>query len=141
MSQTQRHIRLALSCAGEIVPRKHFGDCPEFRVYELAEDGESRLIETQSNTSPEEQRHADPKKLKGVTSLLPGCEVLVSGFQSPNFLRIRDTKPIQPVVTTEKTVEATLRAVSKAFDEISRLVNARRRGEHPPVILTVGKKE
>ncbi len=80
MSQIQSHIRLALSCAGEIVPRKHFGDCPEFRVYELAEDGESRLIETQNNTSPEEQRHADPKKLKGVTSLLPGCEVLVSGL-------------------------------------------------------------
>ena len=140
MSQTQRHIRFALSCAGETVPRKHFGDCPEFRIYELTEDGESRLIETQTNTSPEEERHADPKKLKSVTSLLSECEVLVSGLQSPNFLRIRDTKPIQPVVTTEKTVEATLRAVNKAFDEISRLVNARRRGEHPPVILKISNE-
>ena len=138
MSNEQRRvIQLAIACEGDQVPRKHFGDCSEFRVYELYEDGKYRLIKTQDNTSPEEQQHADPKKLKGVTGLLPGCEVLVSGLASPNFVRIRDTKPIQPVVTKEETVTETLRALAKIFEELFDLVSARRQGERPSLILKV----
>ena len=141
MSDKQRRrIQLAIACEGERVPRRHFGDCPEFLVYELYEDGEYHLIKTQSNTSPEEKRHADPEKLKGVASILPGCEALVSGLVSPNFVRIRDTRPIQPVVTKEETVTATLSALGKAFEELFDLVRARRRGERPAVILTIGNK-
>ena len=136
-NEHRRRIQLAIACEGEAIPRKHFGDCPEFRVYELYENGEYHLIKTQDNTSPEEQGHADPKKLKGVTGLLPGCEVLVSGLQSPNFAHIRDTKPIQPVVTQEETVAGTLRALGKGFEELFSLVSARRQGERPSVILQV----
>ena len=139
-NEHRRRIQLAIACEGEAIPRKHFGDCPEFLVYELYEDGECRLIKTQSNTSPEEQGHADPEKLKGVASILPGCEALVSGLVSPNFVRIRDTKPIQPVVTKEETVTASLSALGKAFEELFDLVRARRRGERPAVILTIGNK-
>jgi len=138
MSDKQRRrIQLAIACEGEAIPRKHFGDCPEFLVYELYEDGECRLIKTQSNTSPEEQGHADPKKLKGVTGLLSGCEAVVSGLLSPNFIRMRDTKPIQPVVTQEKTVSEALAALGESFEELFDLVSARRRGERPAVILQV----
>ncbi|MEA3239429.1 MAG: NifB/NifX family molybdenum-iron cluster-binding protein [Candidatus Bipolaricaulota bacterium] len=136
-NEQRRRIQLAIACEGQQVPRRHFGDCPEFLVYELHEDGEYRLIKTQSNTSPEEKRHADPEKLKGVAGLLSGCEVLVSGLQSPNFARIRDTRPIQPVVTKEETLAGTLSALGKAFEELFQLVSARRRGERPAVILTV----
>lgn len=139
-NEHRRRIQLAIACEGEQIPRRHFGDCPEFRVYELFEDGEYRFIKTQSNTSPEEKRHADPEKLKGVASILPGCEALVSGLVSPNFVRIRDTKPIQPVVTQEETLSGTLSALGVAFEELLGLVSARRQGEHPPVILKIGKK-
>lgn len=140
MSEGQRRrIQLAIACDGEQILHRHFGDCPEFRVYELYEDGEYRLIRTRDNTSPAEQQHADSKKLKGVTSLLPGCEVLVSGLASPNFVRMRDTKPIQPVLTTEETVSGALRALVKVFEELFDLVSARRQGEHPAVILEIGK--
>ncbi len=139
-NEHRRRIQLAIACEGEEIPRKHFGDCPEFRVYELYENGEHHLIRTQSNTSPEEQKHADPKKLKGVAGLLSGCEVLVSGLQSPNFASIRDTRPIQPVVTQEETVAGTLRALGKGFEELFGLVSARRQGEHPAVILAIGDK-
>ncbi|MCD6136361.1 NifB/NifX family molybdenum-iron cluster-binding protein, partial [Candidatus Bipolaricaulota bacterium] len=116
---------------------KHFGDCPQFRVYELYEDGECRLIKTQSNTSPEEQGHADPKKLKSVTGLISGCEAVVSGLISPNFMRMRDTKPIQPVVTKKETVAETLAALAESFEDLFGLVSARRQGERPKVILEI----
>ena len=135
-----RKIQLAIACEGERIPRKHFGDCPQFRVYDLYEDGKYHLIKTQDNTSAEEKRHADPEKLKGAASILPGCEALVSGLASPNFVRVRDTKPIQPVVTEEETVAGTLSALGAVFEELFSLVSARRQGEHPPVILKIGKK-
>ena len=141
MSDEQRRmIQLAIACDGKRIPRKHFGDCPQFRVYEFYGDGEYRLIKTQDNTSPEEQQHADPKKLKGVTELLPGCEAVVSGLLSPNFMRMRDTKPIQPVITHDETVSKTLVALREAFDELFDLVSARRQGERPGVILEIGDK-
>ena len=137
MTQGKRKIRVAISCDGGSVPRKHFGDCPEFRIYELSESSEARLLEVKDNTSPEEERHADPKKMKGVIALLPACELVVSGLESPNFLRIRDTKPLQPVVTERETVEETLGAIQRAFNDLYGLIEARRRGERPSVIPTV----
>lgn len=140
INERRRSIKLAIACDGTRVPRRHFGDCPQFRVYELYDDGEHRLIETLNNTSPKERRHADPKKMNGVMSLLPGCEAVVSGLASPNFVRLRDTKPIQPVVTQEETVSTTLDALGSAFEELFQLVSARRQGERPAVILTIDSK-
>jgi hypothetical protein len=110
-------------------------------VYEIYEDGECQLICMQENTSPEEQVHADPKKLNVVTSILPGCEAVVSGLASPNFVRMRDTKPIQPVVTNGQTVSETLAILVEVFEDLFGLVELRRRGDHPKVILTIGKKK
>jgi len=138
MSQEERRrIQLAIACDGEEIPRRHFGDCPQFRVYELFDDGQWRLLNTRDNTSPEEEGHADPKKLKGVTSLIPGCEAVVSGLASPNFVRMRDTKPIQPVVTKKETVAETLVALVGSFEDLFGLVSARRQGERPEVILEI----
>jgi len=138
MSQEERRrIQLAIACDGEEIPRRHFGDCPQFRVYELFDDGQWRLLNTRDNTSPEEEGHADPKKLKGVTSLIPGCEAVVSGLASPNFVRMRDTKPIQPVVTKKETVAETLVALVESFEDLFGLVSARRQGERPKVILEI----
>ncbi len=138
MSQEERRrIQLAIACDGEEIPRRHFGDCPQFRVYELFDDGQWRLLNTRDNTSPEEEGHADPKKLKGVTSLIPGCEAVVSGLASPNFVRMRDTKPIQPVVTKKETVAETLVALVRSFEDLFGLVSARRQGERPEVILEI----
>ena len=136
-NELKKRIQLAIACDGEEIPRRHFGDCPQFRVYELFDDGQWRLLNTRDNTSPEEEGHADPKKLKGVTSLIPGCEAVVSGLASPNFVRMRDTKPIQPVVTKKETVAETLVALVESFEDLFGLVSARRQGERPEVILEI----
>ncbi len=130
----KRKIRVAIGCDAGRVPRKHFGDCSEFRIYEINEDGVYTLIETKPNTSPEERRHADPNKMKGVLGELPGCEVIISGLLSPNFQRIRDTKPVQPVVTTLTEIPQLLEAFTARFEEIHSLVEARRQGDRPAEI-------
>jgi len=136
----KRSIKIAISCDGDTVPRRHFGDCPSFKVYELYDDGDCQLVCVEENTSPEEQMHADPKKLKEVTNILQGCEAMVSGLASPNFVRMRDTKPIQPVVTRKETVSETLGTLADAFEDLFDLVELRRRGDYPKVILTIGSK-
>lgn len=132
--ENKRMLRIAVGCEDGKVPRKHFGDCPEFRVYELCEDGTYKLIETRPNASPAERQHADPNKLKGVLGELSGCEVVISGLLSPNFIRMRDTKPVQPVVTKLNKIPALMQALHAEFEKLFPLVLARRRGEHPQEI-------
>ena len=134
MTDENRKLRIAVGCENGTVPRKHFGDCPEFRIYEVSDDGTYRFITAMLNRSPEEKRHADPHKMAGVLTALSGCEVVISGLMSPNFMRMRDTKPVQPVVTSITDIEALLRAVGAAFDQLFTLVAARRRGERPQTI-------
>ncbi len=127
----KRVLRIAVGCDAGRVPRRHFGDCSEFRIYELFEDGTYNLIEVKPNTSPEERRHADPNKLRGVLGELQGCEIVVSGLLSPNFVRMRDTRPVQPVVTELEEIPALMQAAHAEFERLFSLVLARRRGGRP----------
>jgi predicted Fe-Mo cluster-binding NifX family protein len=135
---SKRRLQIAISCDGEAIPHRHFGDCPEFRIYEIFDDGTYRLLEKKLNTSPEERKHADKRKLKGVIGMLPGCEVVISGQLSPNFLRMRKGLPVQPSVTTARDIESLLGVLKDSFDALFNLVTARRRGEYPAEIPTLG---
>lgn len=128
---SKRVLRIAIGCDAGRVPRKHFGDCSEFRIYELFEDGTYNLIEIKQNASPAEKQHADPNKLRGVLSELQGCEIVISGLLSPNFMRMRDTKPVQPVVTKLEEIPALMQAAHAEFEKLFSLVLSRRRGERP----------
>ncbi len=134
MTDSNKTLCIAVGCENGKVPRKHFGDCPEFHVYKVHADGTYQFIAAKQNLSPEEKQHADPNKLKGVLGELSGCEVVVSGLLSPNFIRMRDTKPVQPVVTHIADVDALMRAIASAFDQLFNLVTARQRGERPQTI-------
>ncbi len=134
MTDNDKTLCIAVGCENGKVPRKHFGDCPEFYVYRVHADGTYQFIAAKRNLSPEEKQHADPNKLKGVLGELSECEVVVSGLLSPNFIRMRDTKPVQPVVTSITEIDAVLRAITTAFDQLFELVTARRRGERPQTI-------
>ncbi len=131
---SKRMLRIAIGCEDGVIPRKHFGDCREFHVYEIYEDRTYRLVEVKPNLSPAERQHADPHKLKGVLEELSGCEVVVSGLLSPNFIRMRDTKPVQPVVAHIAEIDALIPTILSAFDQLFELVAARRRGERPQTI-------
>ncbi len=134
MTDGDKTLCIAVGCERGKVARKHFGDCPEFHVYKVHADGTYQFITTKQNLSPEEKQHADPNKLKGVLGELSGCEVVVSGLLSPNFIRMRDTKPVQPVVTSITDIDALLHAITATFDQVFALVTARRRGERPQTI-------
>ena len=130
----KRKLRVVVGCDEGKVPRKHLGDCLEFCIYDVYEDGSYQLIETKPNTLPEEKQHADPAKMQQALKELAGCEVMVSGLLSPNFIRMRDTKPVQPVVIQFPEIEDVMRILHENFDHIYSLVEARRQGERPKEI-------
>jgi len=131
----KRKLRVVIGCDEGQVPRKHLGDCGEFCIYDVYEDGSYELVEKRPNTLPEEKQHADPEKLNRALKELAGCEVMVSGLLSPNFIRMRDTKPVQPVVVHGRPqIPDVMQALHENFDHIYALVEARRKGERPQEI-------
>ncbi len=134
----KRKLRAAIGCDEGAVPRKHMGDCSEFCIYDVYEDGTYELVTRKPNTLPEEKQHADPAKLQQALKELADCEVMVSGLLSPNFIRMRDTKPVQPVVVKPGTLEEAMKLLHENFDHIYSLVEARRRGERPKEIPIIG---
>ncbi len=112
----------------------HMGDSDEFMIYEMSENGEWKLLEKRKNTPFEEEGHGSQKKMQHILQIVGDCDVFVGGVLSPNFLNLRDKKPIQPVVSKFPSIEDSLRALSKEFKTIHELVQKRKAGEHPRAI-------
>ncbi len=123
--------------SGRIDTKRHAGDNPFFHVYEFCEDGSYKLLKEIENTAPEEKKHADEKKMKGVMSLLGDIDVIVGGLMSPNFLNMRDKTPIQPIVSKIETIEGFFAKLKEEFDHIYGLVEKRKNGERPKEIPTL----
>ena len=135
-----RCITLAIGVtSGKIDVKKHAGDNPMFYIYEFCEDGKYKLLKEVENTAPEEKKHADEKKMKGVMSLLGDIDIIVGGLMSPNFLNIRDKTPIQPIVSKISDIEEFFQELKSNFDYIYDLVEKRRNGERPKEIPTLKK--
>ena len=123
-----------------IIP-DHMGTAQDFYIFDLFEDGRSRLVEKRANTSPQEEEgvHGDPKKLAVASDIFADCDVVLGRRGSPNFVRMRDNSRFQPVLTDVASLSDSMVGLAETFDEVYALVERRRRGERPQVIPTVGR--
>jgi len=134
-------IRIAIGITNEKIDiKKHAGDNPMFYIYEFCENGAFKLLEKIENTAPEEKKHADERKMKGVMALLGDIDIIVGGLMSPNFLNIRDKTPIQPIVSKIEDINEFFEILKKKFDYIYSLLEKRKKGERPKEIPTLKKE-
>lgn len=120
--------------SGKINLKAHAGDNPYFNIYELYEDGTYKLLKEIENKAPEEKKHADERKMRGVMELLGDIDVIVGGLMSPNFLNLRDKTKIQPVLSKIEDIDIFLNSLYLKFDYIYGLIKKRKRGEFPKEI-------
>ncbi len=107
----------------------HLGDSQRFYIYRMGKDGHWELIRVVENTSPEEKEHGGEAKMKAILSLLGEIDLMVAKKNSPNFRRIAESKPIQPVRVRVDTIEEALQLIKKNFSFLAELVQKRRSGE------------
>jgi predicted Fe-Mo cluster-binding NifX family protein len=104
---------------------RHFGDAAYYDIFEL-EDGKLVLLETISNTTEDEAEgvHGDPKKAKGIRSLLAEKHVNVGLTKvfGPNIKRIK--KHLVPVLVSVDTIEEGLKKVLEASETIQKAIDA-----------------
>ncbi len=134
-------VKIAIGVTDEKIDiKKHAGDNPMFYIYEFCKDGVYKLLKKVENTAPEEKKHADEKKMKGVMSLLGDIDIIVGGLMSPNFLNIRDKTPIQPIVSKIEDIDEFFEVLKENFDHIYDLVEERKKGERPKEIPTLKRE-
>ena len=68
----------------------HFGDAKQYHIYKISKQT-IELLETLENNTPDENRHADPEKAKGIMKLLKEkkVQVVVSKQFGANIKRIK----------------------------------------------------
>jgi hypothetical protein len=139
-----RKIRVALgSNDGENINPTHMGESKDFYVYSIFEDGKTEFVEKRKNTSPDEEgEHGFKKKRKAVLKLLSDAEIFVGKKMSPNFVKIACNTKCQPVVIKIDSISEILKAITKSFDPLYKLVDQRRQSKFNqkiPKIKGVGK--
>ncbi len=104
---------------------RHFGDAEYYDIYEL-KDGKFLLLETISNTTEDEAEgvHGDPKKAKGIMSLLAENHVNVGLAKvfGPNIKRIK--KHMLPVLVSVDNIEEGLAKVLQESETIQKEIDA-----------------
>ncbi|MCK5812483.1 MAG: NifB/NifX family molybdenum-iron cluster-binding protein [Clostridiales bacterium] len=115
---------MIISCAtddGINFVNRHFGDANYYEIYELIDD-EFHYIDRITNTTGEEETHADPKKAKGIVGLLVEKNVTVGLTKvfGPNIKRVK--KHFVPVLVSLDSIEEGLQKVLKAKEEIKRQI-------------------
>ncbi len=110
----------------------HFGDAAFYELYRLSEEGATYLGRVE-NTVEEERMHGDPRKAKGIASLLKphGVHALVGPQFGPNIARIREH--FVPVVIEAPSLEAALPRLIAARPQIEAMWN--RAGMRKAVVL------
>ncbi|MCK5807415.1 dinitrogenase iron-molybdenum cofactor biosynthesis protein [bacterium] len=100
------HIAFATDEGKEFIDR-HFGDANFYDIYNRCEDGLC-FSKRVTNTTEEEEGHADPKKAKGITSILQksGINIVVSRVFGPNIKRI--SKKFLCLVVSEGNIEESI---------------------------------
>jgi predicted Fe-Mo cluster-binding NifX family protein len=96
---------------------KHSGDARFFDVYKISET-ETAFLKRIENTSPEEKKHADPEKAKGIGRLLKkeGVQVLVSKIFGPNIKRMK--KQFVCIMMNDDTLTESLKKLQERLPEI-----------------------
>ena len=97
--------------------KDHFGEAKAYLVYEIGKNN-AELLNIVPNTSPEEQKHADPNKAKGVAGLLKpyGAQVLVNKAFGANIKRMK-TKFVCILSKTD-TIEESIKNIQSRFQDV-----------------------
>ncbi len=101
----------------------HFGDAEKFYIYEIKKDQISLLEIIDNRTEPEDSnKHADPKKAKGITALLKKkhVQVVMARFYGPNIKRI--VQHFVPVIAAGNDVQEGLHALMDVRERIEEIV-------------------
>ncbi|MBN2016983.1 MAG: dinitrogenase iron-molybdenum cofactor biosynthesis protein [Candidatus Cloacimonetes bacterium] len=103
---------------GKTFMERHFGDALFYDIYEVKDD-KALFVKRIENTVPEEEElHADPRKAKGISSLLlkENVTVVVSKIFGPNIKRIR--KKFVCIVIKNGTIDDAVHRIIKNLDLI-----------------------
>jgi len=117
---------MIIACAtndGQQFVSSHFGDADKYDLYEMTEEGYHFLKSIKNQTEEEEGVHADPKKAKGIASLLKqhNVQIGVSQFFGPNIKRV--AKHFLPIITSEKSIKEGLSLIMKQYALIIDILN------------------
>ena len=102
---------------GLIFMDRHFGDALQYDIYEISAT-EVNFIRTITNTSEEEEIHADPNKAKGIARLLKkdGVQVLVSKKFGTNINRMK--KKFVCILMNDKQISDSVTTIQQHFEHI-----------------------
>lgn len=122
---------MIIACAtnnGQTFVDSHFGDAKKYDLYEMTEEGVHFLESVYNHTEEEEGVHADPKKAKGIVSLLKQHDVQigVSRFFGPNIKRV--AKHFLPIIIPEKNLKDGLSLILNHYEGIIDALNKENSG-------------
>jgi len=111
---------MIFACAsddGKNFVSRHFGDAQQYVLYEWSND-KFTYVRTITNTSEEEEGHADPKKAKSIMNLLLKANVSVGVNKNfgPNIKRVKEK--LLPVLVSSDDIEEGLEVISNHIEEV-----------------------
>ncbi len=114
----ESHLKIACATDDGInFSEEHFGSAKKFLIYELNLDtGDTKIVKTIENDTPEERTHGDPEKAKKISELLKDVQVLIGFAMGPNIIRMR--KKFVPIISREKNIETALSKLKSLLNEI-----------------------
>jgi len=103
---------------GETFMGRHFGDALFYDIYELDENQASFVKRIENTVDEEEDVHADPKKAKGISTLLldENVTVVVSKIFGPNIKRIK--KKFVCIVVRDDEIDVGLKKICNNIEKI-----------------------
>ena len=103
---------------GKTFMGRHFGDARFYDIYELDEDQASFIKRIENTVDEEEDVHADPKKAKGISTLLldEKVAVVVSKIFGPNIKRIK--KKFVCIVVRDDEIDVGLKKICNNIEKI-----------------------
>ncbi|MDP8315369.1 MAG: NifB/NifX family molybdenum-iron cluster-binding protein [Candidatus Celaenobacter antarcticus] len=103
---------------GKTFMGRHFGDARFYDIYELDEDRASFIKRIENTVDEEEDVHADPKKAKGISTLLldEKVAVVVSKIFGPNIKRIK--KKFVCIVVRDDEIDVGLKKICNNIEKI-----------------------
>jgi hypothetical protein len=109
---------------------KHFGDAEVFVKYYLYPDKEPDFTgEMENKARAVDEQHNSSGKLSEVIKQLGSCDCVAAVAMSPNFKKMAEEKPIQPVVVKVEKIEELLLALQQNYSLLASLVIKRKNGE------------
>ena len=114
---TRLRVAVASNDGTKFVGR-HFGDANFYYIYDVSTEG-SEFVHRVANETEEEERHADPRKARGIAGILKkqGVQVAVTKVFGPNIKRIKSK--FVCVITAHDDVADGLAQIQKNFQDVA----------------------